>query len=181
MADRRKHKDKKKAREISNKNLHNYKGCAPTNPSGRAKGWKGVAKYIRELAGNDGKEIIDILLTDLKNPKTTQKQRFELAKFLLDRGYGKPPEPTDKQSQNQIGIVFNPGNESNTQEAEQPARLEMTDFVDATIVEEKKEEKKEQPKKIVKKKSEPKKPEPKEEEEEDDDNDEELLRELEAL
>lgn len=63
------------------------------NPGGRP---KGLASYVREIAGDDGKMLVDGVLELLRQSEASgkggiQAQRFQLEciQWLADRGFGK--------------------------------------------------------------------------------------------
>lgn len=71
------------------------------NPSGRPKGFKGLAAMIQKETG-DGKELIEFALRifrGLPDEKTkvapSLQMRWDAMCFLVDRGYGKAVTPID--------------------------------------------------------------------------------------
>lgn len=81
------------------------KGFLPgnnANPGGRP---KGIARYVRELAGADGKTLIDLLHTaavdgrirettadgEKRSATVATSERIAAARILMERGWGKPP------------------------------------------------------------------------------------------
>lgn len=65
------------------------KGCTP-NPSGRPKGFKGMAAYIRKKT-RSGEELADFAIEVFKNEEATytHAQRWDAMRWLADRGFGK--------------------------------------------------------------------------------------------
>lgn len=66
------------------------KGATP-NPGGRP---KGLARYVRDLVGNDGRRIADYMLNILNDRKATTADRMKAAMWLADRGFGKAVDVT---------------------------------------------------------------------------------------
>jgi hypothetical protein len=60
------------------------------NPGGRP---KGLARYVRELVGNDGRRIADFMLRVLDDETERTETRMQAAQWLADRGFGKPTQP----------------------------------------------------------------------------------------
>ena len=56
------------------------------NPGGRA---KGLARYVRELVGDDGQIIAEFMLNVLHDTTATIKERMDAGTWLADRGWGK--------------------------------------------------------------------------------------------
>jgi len=63
------------------------------NPGGRP---KGLARYVRELVGDDGRAIADFVFGVLADENQPIETRMKAAVFLADRGFGRPvaPEPS---------------------------------------------------------------------------------------
>jgi Family of unknown function (DUF5681) len=59
------------------------------NPGGRPK----VVAEVKELARAHTAEAIHTLVSIMTNPKSPPAARVSAANALLDRGYGKPPQP----------------------------------------------------------------------------------------
>lgn len=64
------------------------------NKLGRPKGAAGLAKYAAEKT-NNGQDVIDFLLSVMRNTRAGIKTRIEAAKALLDRTAGKPMQPSE--------------------------------------------------------------------------------------
>jgi len=64
------------------------------NKLGRPKGAAGLAKYASSQT-NDGQDVIDFLVSVMRNTRAGIKTRIEAAKALLDRTAGKPLQPTE--------------------------------------------------------------------------------------
>ena len=60
------------------------------NPGGRP---KGLARYVRELVGDDGRRIADFTLGVLEDDTERTETRMQAATWLADRGFGKPTQP----------------------------------------------------------------------------------------
>jgi hypothetical protein len=58
------------------------------NPGGRP---KGLARYVRELVGADGRGIADYMLSVLGDEAERTETRIQAATWLADRGFGKAP------------------------------------------------------------------------------------------
>src|SRR5439155_15128273 len=58
------------------------------NPGGRP---KGLARYVRELVGDDGRRIADFMLSVLDDETERTETRIQAATWLADRGFGKAP------------------------------------------------------------------------------------------
>jgi hypothetical protein len=65
---------------------------ASGNPGGRP---KGLARYVRELVGDDGQRIADFMLSILDNETERTETRLRAAEWLADRGFGKTPATLD--------------------------------------------------------------------------------------
>jgi hypothetical protein len=67
------------------------RGFAPGqsgNPGGRP---KGLTRRVRELVGEDGELIADYMLSVMTDEGARTAERLEAARWLADRGFGKPP------------------------------------------------------------------------------------------
>ena len=66
------------------------------NPSGRP---RGLARIIRELVGDDGRQIAEFWLATMSNPTARLAERLEASRLLADRGWGKAAkgEPTAEE------------------------------------------------------------------------------------
>jgi hypothetical protein len=62
------------------------------NPGGRP---KGLARYVRELVGDDGKRIADFMAGVLDDEVERTETRIQAAMWLADRGFGKAPVTVD--------------------------------------------------------------------------------------
>jgi uncharacterized protein DUF5681 len=56
------------------------------NPGGRP---RGLARYVRELVGDDGRRIADFMLDVLDDETERTETRMQAAAWLADRGFGK--------------------------------------------------------------------------------------------
>ena len=65
------------------------------NPGGRP---KGLARYVRELVGDDGRRIADFMLSVLDDEAERTETRMQAAAWLADRGFGKSPVTVDVES-----------------------------------------------------------------------------------
>jgi hypothetical protein len=80
------------------------------NPGGRP---KGLARYVRELVGDDGRRIADFMLGVLDDESERTETRLKAAEWLAERGFGKatlaygedPGEPV----QFVVQSMFDPG------------------------------------------------------------------------
>ena len=70
------------------------------NPGGRP---KGLARRVRELVGNDGEAIAAFMFELMTDPTARNADRIEAAKWLGDRGFGRPIQGVDL-SVNQITL-----------------------------------------------------------------------------
>jgi Family of unknown function (DUF5681) len=62
------------------------------NPGGRP---KGLARYVRELVGDDGRRIAHFMLDVLEDETERTETRMQAATWLADRGFGKPTQPQE--------------------------------------------------------------------------------------
>jgi hypothetical protein len=65
------------------------------NPGGRP---KGLARYVRELVGDDGRRIVDFMLSVLDDETERLEQRIQAATWLADRGFGKAAQPVEGEA-----------------------------------------------------------------------------------
>jgi hypothetical protein len=56
------------------------------NPGGRP---KGLAKAVRELVGEDGKALVELMYSIAMDPQRKDTHRMRAAEWLGDRGWGK--------------------------------------------------------------------------------------------
>lgn len=62
----------------------------PKGVSGNLRGRpKGLAKYVRELVGDDGRCIADFMLGVVENESERTETRMQAAQWLADRGFGR--------------------------------------------------------------------------------------------
>lgn len=74
------------------------------NPGGRP---KGLARYVRELVGDDGRRIADFMLAVLEDESERIETRMQAANWLADRGFGRAHVPVDvKEPEKPAQIVF---------------------------------------------------------------------------
>jgi hypothetical protein len=72
-----------------------FKKGVSGNPSGRPKGAKGLAKYVRKMIGADGNKLVDAMVTIVEGKSkfgTTNRDVISAVQWLADRGFGKPEE-----------------------------------------------------------------------------------------
>jgi Family of unknown function (DUF5681) len=62
------------------------------NPGGRP---KGLARYVRELVGDDGRRIAEFMVGVLDDETERTETRMQAAAWLADRGFGKAPTTVD--------------------------------------------------------------------------------------
>ena len=60
------------------------------NPGGRP---KGLARYVRELVGDDGRRVADFMLAVLEDEREPTLVRMEAGRWLADRGFGRSHVP----------------------------------------------------------------------------------------
>jgi hypothetical protein len=58
------------------------------NPGGRP---KGLTRRVRELVGDDGTAIAEFMFAVMADEGARTADRLEAARWLADRGFGKPP------------------------------------------------------------------------------------------
>jgi hypothetical protein len=63
------------------------------NPAGRPRGGHSIAEYIRSLAGEDGSRYVDCLHAIATAEDQPTRVRIAAIAVLLDRGFGKAPQP----------------------------------------------------------------------------------------
>ena len=55
----------------------------------------GLARRVRELVGDDGTMIADYMLAVMRDDRERTRDRLEAARFLADRGWGKPVQAVE--------------------------------------------------------------------------------------
>jgi hypothetical protein len=65
---------------------------ASGNPGGRP---KGLARRVRELVGDDGTAIADFMFAVMVDQRARMGDRLDAARWLADRGFGKPPQDVE--------------------------------------------------------------------------------------
>jgi hypothetical protein len=73
------------------------------NPGGRP---KGLARYVRDLVGDDGRRIADFMLGVLEDESERTETRMQAAVWLADRGFGKAPVTLESSPDKPERIVF---------------------------------------------------------------------------
>jgi hypothetical protein len=72
------------------------------NPGGRP---KGLARYVRELIGDDGRRIADFMISVLDDEMERTETRMQAATWLADRGFGKAPLAMESSEAKPVAIV----------------------------------------------------------------------------
>jgi len=72
------------------------------NPGGRP---KGLARYVRELVGDDGRRIADFMLSVLEDESERTETRMKAAEWLADRGYGKAVDFKPQDEEDPLGLA----------------------------------------------------------------------------
>jgi hypothetical protein len=62
------------------------------NPGGRP---KGLTRRVRELVGDDGTAIAEFMYSVMADELARTADRLEAARWLADRGFGKPPQDVE--------------------------------------------------------------------------------------
>ena len=62
------------------------------NPGGRP---KGLTRRVRELVGDDGTAIAEFMHAVMADEGERTTDRLEAARWLADRGFGKPPQDVE--------------------------------------------------------------------------------------
>lgn len=65
-----------------------YHPVAPSNPGGRARGYREMMAACREFTG----EAIELLATMIRDEKAPEAVRLKAAEVLLNRGWGQVPQ-----------------------------------------------------------------------------------------
>ena len=52
-----------------------------------------MARYVRELVGDDGRRIADFMVAVLEDESERTEVRMEAARWLADRGFGRAVQP----------------------------------------------------------------------------------------
>ena len=74
------------------------------NPGGRP---KGLARYVRELVGDDGRRVADFMVAVLEDEHERTEVRMEAGRWLADRGFGRAHVPVDaKQPEEPEQIII---------------------------------------------------------------------------
>ena len=74
------------------------------NPGGRP---KGLARYVRELVGDDGRRVADFMVSVLEDEREPTLTRMEAARWLADRGFGRSHVPVEvKQPEQEETIII---------------------------------------------------------------------------
>ncbi len=71
------------------------RGFAPGtsgNPGGRP---KGLTRRVRELVGDDGTAIAEFMYSVMADEGSRTADRLEAARWLADRGFGRPPQDVE--------------------------------------------------------------------------------------
>lgn len=71
------------------------KGGASPNPSGRPKGAGALAEAARELAGGDGRVMLEVLAEIALDTAAKHSDRITAADTILSRGWGKALQPAE--------------------------------------------------------------------------------------
>jgi len=71
------------------------------NPSGRPKS----DITIRDIAREHTQEVIEVLLTVMRNPKASPTARVQAGNVLLDRGWGKPVQYNENNNRSTSSLM----------------------------------------------------------------------------
>ena len=87
------------------------------NPAGRPPSGRSLAEYIRALSGEDGRLYADCLHAMATAEDQPARVRIAALAVLLDRGFGKAPQPIAADSEGPRTIVIRwQGDEEDGQE-----------------------------------------------------------------
>lgn len=89
--------------ETISPNLRPFRKGQSGNPGGRP---KGLARRIREEVGDDGEELVRLMLEILRDSRANVRLRMEAATWLADRGFGKPAQTVSGEGGGSIQIVM---------------------------------------------------------------------------
>ena len=73
------------------------------NPGGRP---KGLARYVRELVGDDGRRVADLMLGIMEDEREPTLTRMEAARWLADRGFGRSHVPVEVRQPKQEETII---------------------------------------------------------------------------
>ena len=73
------------------------------NPGGRP---KGLARYVRELVGDDGRLVADFMLAVLEDERERTEVRMEAGRWLADRGFGRSHVPVEVRQPEQEETII---------------------------------------------------------------------------
>ena len=71
------------------------------NPGGRP---KGLTRRVRELVGDDGTAIAEFMHAVMVDDAERTTDRLEAARWLADRGFGRPPQDVELALKAQEGV-----------------------------------------------------------------------------
>jgi hypothetical protein len=74
------------------------------NPGGRP---KGLTRRVRELVGDDGAAIAEFMFAIMADDGSRTADRLEAARWLADRGFGKPPQDVELALKGQEAVDVN--------------------------------------------------------------------------
>ena len=82
------------------------------NPGGRP---SGLAKRVREAVA-DGQDLVDFLISVVKNEGEATRDRISATTLLMDRGWGKAPQLIDVEQTSEgliVKLAFDPSENGN--------------------------------------------------------------------